>query len=202
MLEHARRLGFIGPGPLAIHLDHADGFAEAIGTGWPAELDLRSAVDLGSGGGVPGLSLALRFPHAQWALVEAARRRIEFLRDAVISLSLSDRVRVVADRAEEIGRLTEYRGQTELVVARGFGPPAVVAECAAPVLRVGGIAVISEPPGGAPRRWSADGLAMLGMAVGPAVQAIGMSFQVLVQVNACPVRFPRRVGVPAKRPLF
>jgi 16S rRNA (guanine527-N7)-methyltransferase len=202
VLENARRLGFLGPGPVEAHLDHAAGYATALegdaGGAWaPAR-----AADLGSGAGLPGLPLALRFPNTQWTLVEASVRRAAFLRAAVRELALESRVAVVEERAEVIGRAPEYRGSFDLVVARSFGPPAVVAECAAPLLRIGGRAVVSEPPGGEPERWPADGLLRLGMAPGAGVQAGGAAYQVLRQDEPCPDRWPRRVGVPAKRPLF
>lgn len=203
MLEEARSLGFLGPGPVDAHLAHAGGFAAAVereaGAGGPVP---HRAADLGSGGGVPGLSLALHFPGTEWVLVEVAARRAVFLRRAVVALDLAARVVVVEERAEVVGRAPAYRAQFDLVVARGFGPPAVLAECAAPLLRVGGRVVVSEPPGGAPDRWPAGGLAVLGMAPGAAVQTAGAAFQVLRQDAPCPDRWPRRVGMPAKRPLF
>ncbi|HET7722453.1 MAG TPA: RsmG family class I SAM-dependent methyltransferase [Acidimicrobiales bacterium] len=202
VLEEARRLGFLGPGPVAVHLEHAAGYAAALaadaGAGWsPAR-----AADLGSGAGLPGLPLALRFPETEWTLVESAVRRAAFLRAAVRDLGLGHRIAVVEERAEVVGRAPAYRGSFDLVVARSFGPPAVVAECAAPLLRIGGRAVVSEPPGGEPERWPAEGLAELGLMAGAAVQAGGAAYQVLRQERSCPVRWPRRVGVPGKRPLF
>lgn len=179
---------------------HAAGFA-AVVEAEGGELPSR-AVDLGSGGGVPGLPLALRFGACRWALVESGVRRAAFLREAVVRLELGARVEVVEARAEEVGRSPAWRGSVDLVVARGFGPPAAVAECAAPLLRVGGRAVISEPPGGEPGRWAGDGLAALGLAAIRSTTAGGAAYQVLSQVAPCPERFPRRVGVPAKRPLF
>jgi len=159
-------------------------------------------VDLGSGGGLPGLPLALIFPDSVWTLVDVASRRAAFLRASVEMLELSGRVAVMEMRAEEVGRLPAYRSRCHLIVARGFGPPAVTAECAAPLLATAGRAVISEPPGGVAERWPAEGLALLGMAPGPAMRTVGGSFQVLVQESPCPDRYPRRVGIPAKRPLF
>ncbi|MDQ2827248.1 MAG: class I SAM-dependent methyltransferase [Actinomycetota bacterium] len=202
MLEEARRLGFLGPGPVEAHLRHAAGFAAAIRTEWPGALELRSAVDLGSGGGVPALALAFEFPETEWLLVEVAVRRAAFLRTAVDLLGLPGGITVVEIRAEELGRRAEHRAAHQLVVARGFGPPAVTAECAAPLLVVSGRAVVSDPPGGAVGRWPVDGLSLLGMTPVAAVHAEGSTYQVLVQETECPSRYPRRVGVPAKRPLF
>lgn len=204
VLEEARRLGFLGPGPVQAHLDHASGFATAVAAGSDGGVAAppERAADLGSGGGLPGLPLALTFADCRWLLVESMARRATFLRRAVEMLDLGDRVDVVEARAEVVGRSPTARGIFDLVVARSFGPPGVVAECAAPLLRVGGRAVVSEPPGGAPARWPVDGLGILGMTAGPALLAGGAAFQVLCQERPCPDRYPRRVGVPGKGPLF
>jgi 16S rRNA (guanine527-N7)-methyltransferase len=159
------------------------------------------AADLGSGAGVPGLILALLWPDSEWGLVDANVRRTAFLQEAVVSLGVSERVAVVAERAELVGRDANWRGGVDLVVSRGFGPPAVAAECAAPLLRVGGLFVVAEPPGGAPQRWPAAGLELLGLADDGRLVA-PVALQRLRQVVACPERYPRRVGIPMKRPLF
>ena len=109
---------------------------------------------------------------------------------------------MVEGRAEELARRADLRGRFDLVVARGFGPPAVTAECGAGFLVVGGRLVVSEPPGGRPDRWPAEGLAPLGLEPGRRSRRAGASYQVLRQATACPDRYPRRVGIPAKRPLF
>jgi 16S rRNA (guanine527-N7)-methyltransferase len=182
------------------HLEHAAGFAEAVSRGCGGSV--VDAGDLGSGGGVPALPLAVALPGSRWVLIESGARRAAFLRQAVGRLGLDDRVSVVEERAEVVGRSPAQRGRLDLVVARSFGPPAVVAECTAPLLRVGGCAVVSEPPGGVPDRWPPEGLAELGMRAGATVTTASGTFQVLLQERPCPERYPRRVGVPAKRPLF
>jgi len=205
VLEDARRLGLVGPGPLLPHLHHALGFGSAA-TGHETLVSDGPApalcLDLGSGAGLPGLPLAVTWPHSRWTLLDAGGRRVEFMAEAVRTLGLGDRVRVVEGRAEELGRDAGFRGRYDLVVARGFGPPAVTAECAAGFLAVGGRLVVSEPPGGRPDRWPASGLAILGLQPAAAVEARGSAYEVLVQRSACPDRYPRRTGIPAKRPLF
>jgi 16S rRNA (guanine527-N7)-methyltransferase len=196
-LERGQRLGFLGPGPVVTHIDHARGFAAGLDDP-PGRF-----LDLGSGGGVPGLVLALDWPDVDAVLLDAGERRCAFLREAVERLGLDGRVDVVRQRAEEAGRLATLRGDFDLVVARSFGPPAVTAECAAPFLRVGGRLIVSEPPAEADRsgRWPVDGLAQLGLApAGAWRQEYG--YQSLVQRAPCPERYPRRVGQAAKRPLF
>jgi 16S rRNA (guanine527-N7)-methyltransferase len=91
------------------------------------------------------------------------------------------------------------------VVVRSFGPPAVTAECGAPFLRVGGLLVVSEPPAeegkALEERWPADGLAPLGLE--PAERwTEPFTYHASRQVTPCPDRYPRRVGIPTKRPLF
>jgi 16S rRNA (guanine527-N7)-methyltransferase len=115
-------------------------------------------------------------------------------------------VQVLQMRAEEVGRDPELRGSQNLVVARSFGPPAVVAECAAPLLRLGGLLVVSEPPSGAEdegqvSRWPAGPLRELGLEQ-RGVWEEEFRFQALTLIEACPGRYPRRPGLPAKRPLF
>jgi 16S rRNA (guanine527-N7)-methyltransferase len=208
VLAEARDLGFLGPGPVEAHLDHAAGFVEVVrglasggptgaGRSWP-----ERAADLGSGAGLPGLPLALCFPGCSWLLVESSVRRAAFLRQAARWLGIEDRVEVAEERAEVVARSPGWRGRFDVVVARSFGPPAVVAECGAPLLAAGGYAVVSEPPGGMPSRWPAAGLGLLGMAPVATVAAEAGAYQVLRQEDRCPDRYPRRVGVPAKRPLF
>lgn len=204
-LERAQELGFLGPGPVDTHVDHARGFAAGL-DGPPARF-----LDLGSGGGVPGLVLALDWPGASAVLLDAGERRCAFLREAVERLGLDGRVDVVRQRAEEAGRSPTLRGRFDLVVARSFGPPAVTAECAAPFLQVGGRVVVSEPPpedsaeGAASShdavRWPPEGLAQLGLSPAAAWRH-DYGYQSLVQRSPCPDRYPRRVGQVAKRPLF
>jgi 16S rRNA (guanine527-N7)-methyltransferase len=203
VLLEARTAGFLGPGPIAPHLDHAQGFvalARQQGAVAPAGPAPR-VLDLGSGGGLPGLVLALEWPEAELVLLDAQQRRTEFLRRAVDRLGLGDRVQVVHDRAEVAGRDPELRGRFDGVVVRSFGPPAVVAECAAPFLRTGGWLIVSEPPGESPSRWPAERLRTFGL-VPEALRHEGFGFQLLRQIEPCPERFPRRDGVPARKPLF
>jgi 16S rRNA (guanine527-N7)-methyltransferase len=198
VLDEARRLGFLGPGPVEDHLQHSLGFVSAGTLGAHGVV-----IDLGSGGGVPGLVLALAWPESSVMLLDANERRTGFLLDAVERLGLaSPRVEVVRDRAEVTGRQHRWRGRADLVVARAFGPPAVVAECAAPLLAQDGRLVVSEPPEGGHQRWPQEGLSILGLAAGAPERHEGRWYRVLAQRAPCPDRFPRRAGVPRKRPLF
>ena len=160
------------------------------------------ALDLGSGGGLPGLVLAgLVWPEATWVLLEAAARRCGFLTDAVDRLGLGHRVVVDQRRAEEAAHDDAQRGRFDLVVARAFpGGPAVVAECGAGFLAPGGALVVSEPPAG-DARWPAAGLATVGLALEAQVAAPAR-FVRLRRVGVLAPDVPRRTGVPRKRPRF
>ncbi|MGO8824332.1 MAG: RsmG family class I SAM-dependent methyltransferase [Acidimicrobiales bacterium] len=208
ILADAREAGFLGPGDIEPQIRHARGFA-AIGRRLAAPgPPTPRLVDLGSGGGLPGLVVAVSWPEATVDLLEAGARRAAFLEQATSRLGLGARVRVLHERAEVCGRQAGFRGGYDGALARSFGRPAVVAECAAPLLEVGGWLVVSEPPhGGEPAdadggpRWPAEPLARLGLEPGETVSE-EFEYRILRQVAACPERFPRRNGVPAKKPLF
>jgi 16S rRNA (guanine527-N7)-methyltransferase len=203
VLDDARAAGFVGPGPIEAQVHHAEGFA-TVARRLFAGTDSPRLLDLGSGGGLPGLVVALRWPEAGLVLLDAGQRRTAFLRVAVARLGLGDRVSVRHQRAEDCGRDPAYRAAFDGVLARSFGPPAVVAECAAPFLRPGGWLVVSEPPEGladGASRWPTGPLAKLGMMPGERVHE-GADYRILRQAEPCPPAFPRRNGVPAKKPLF
>jgi len=196
LIGEAQKLGFVGSWSIDQALEHARGFAAGV------EASPMSFVDLGSGAGLPGLVLAEVWPDAIAYLVDSNAKRCSFLRDAVAVMGLGARIFVVQERAEVVGRLPEHRHMHRLVVARSFGPPTVTAECAAPLLAVGGRLVVSEPPAEERAdRWSQSGLQQLGMRQDRAYAA-PFHYQVILQEELCPDRYPRRVGVPAKRPLF
>lgn len=194
VLERARTLGFLGPGPVAEQRRHAEAFLTAID---PAGVAV--AADLGSGGGLPGLVLAVALGAVRWTLVDGMGRRTSVLETAVQELGLADRLAVVTARAEELGHDPAHRGAYDLVVARSFGAPPVLAECAAPLLRQGGQLVVSEPPGSAGERWPTGPLAELGLEV-EVVVAGPPGFVRLRRTGPVPDSVPRRVGLPAKRP--
>jgi 16S rRNA (guanine527-N7)-methyltransferase len=145
------------------------------------------------------LVLALLWSDSTWILLDGTLRRTQLLETAVADLDLAGRVEIVFARAEDFGR-TAARGTFDLVTARSFGPPAVTAECAAPFLRVGGHLLVSEPPDGTAGRWVGAPLDQLGLEDEGAAGTPAM--RCLRQVVPCPDRYPRRPGIPSKRPLW
>ena len=194
VLERSRSLGLLGPGDVATHVEHAEGFV-VLTEG------ARRLLDLGSGGGLPGLVIAMRWPELTLTLLDAGERRVAFLRSAVRDLGVSDRVSVVLGRAEELAWDSDLRGQFDVVTARSFGPPAVTAECAAGFLSPGGRLLVSEPEH-LPDRWPAAGLALVGLEAGQLYRSETGSIQELVARSVDLPGVPRKVGRPTRAPLF
>lgn len=195
ILEEARTLGLLGPEPVERHIRHSQALAERVEA--PG-----SFLDLGAGAGVPGLVLAIVWPAARGTLLDASARRSTFCSRAVERLDLSDRIAVVRARAEVAGRDPDLRDDFDVVVARSFARPAVTAECATPFIRVGGHLLVSEPPDASSsiQRWPVGPMAELGL--GPAAPMTGQQVSSVVSEKLVPTpeRFPRRTGIPAKRP--
>lgn len=196
-LERSRSLGFLGPGPVRDHVAHATEFGPLIEEG-------ARVLDLGSGGGVPGLVLARRRPDLTVTLVDASTRRTDFLRESLRRLALVGQAEVRTGRAEVLAHDPGLRHRFDVVVSRSFGPPAATAECAVGFLQgAGALILVSEPPPDlATDRWPAEGLAALSLRVGPMADVPHATIQVLQATDRCATRFPRAVGRPTKRPLF
>ena len=159
-LRQAQRFGFFGARPIEEAIAHADEFVIAMG-----DLPAGSTVlDLGSGGGLPGLVVAEAYPESRIVLLDRRQRRTDFLERAVQRLGW-EHVEVWHRDADEVVRDVRD-GELEpvdVVTARGFGPPDLTLRTAAGCCRAGGAIVISEPPSG--DRWPTDLLDQLGVEV-------------------------------------
>ena len=147
--------GAIGEASIERAIEHAAHYVRRI----PA--DVSRVVDLGSGGGLPGLVIATRRPDLQITLVERRHSRADLLRRAVASLGMGERVVVLAADVAEL--LRSASSSFDVVTARSFAAPAVTARCASVLLRPGGLLIVSEPPEDDPTRWPADLLSTLGL---------------------------------------
>ena len=155
VLGEVQRRGAIGRGPVEIAIAHARQYITAL----PSEPGLL--VDLGSGGGLPGVVIAAGAPRWRVVLIERREKRVDLLRYAVRSLGLADRTEVIAGDAAAVAMRPGLHGQASVVTARSFAPPLTVLSTAVPFLRSSGLVVISEPPDGAVR-WSEDDLSRVG----------------------------------------
>jgi 16S rRNA (guanine527-N7)-methyltransferase len=198
-LEESRARGYLGPQAIEPQIAHAEGFAkcwEAIRPTPPVAL-----LDLGSGGGLPGLVLLDRWL-TRGVFLDSMGKRSEFLREALAWPGAPAGGEIVVARAEEAARWPELEGNFDLVTARAFGPPAVTAECAARFLNIGGVLIVSEPPADrTAERWSQKGLDPLGL-VAKGRSRYGTGYEVLVKERATALEYPRASGTPKKRPLF
>lgn len=162
LLKEGLESGQIGI-PVEPHGEHAMGFFSFLDQ--TETLTNTHVIDLGSGVGLPGLVLADRYPESHWTLIERRGGRATLLRRAVRRLQLSERVRVACTDATTASH-GPLRGSADYVVARSFGPPGDVAECATGLLVEGGSLVVSEPPGAMTSltdRWPTGGLETCGL---------------------------------------
>ena len=149
-LAEARALGFLGPGPVEDHVRHAEAFLDL----WPATDG--AAIDVGSGGGVPGLVLACRLPRWDFVLLDGQRRRTSFLARAVAAIpTLAGRVRVVRGSTEVLGAGPPHAAAFDVATARGFGTPSYTLDQAGQFVRPGGLLVVADPPDGS-SRWASE----------------------------------------------
>jgi len=169
------------------------------------ELGPARALDLGSGGGVPGIVLALARPNVAWTLVDSVGKKADALRGFVAALGLTN-VSVIAERAETLGRDASAREQFDLVAARACAPLPVLAEYSLPLVRLGGAVVAwkgviedGELAGGNAAARQLGGMQEVREA---GIGVLGdHRFVIIRKLDATPDRFPRRPGQAAKRPL-
>ena len=170
---------------------------------------LRSCLlaDVGSGAGLPGLALRIAIASIRVTLVEATRKKADFLRGLPGLLGLCG-VEVLASRAETLGRDPETREAFDVVTARGVARLNTLAELTLPLCRVGGVVVASK---GADADADAVAAETAVRALGGAIREVrrvevpGLdrprALVVLDKVTPTPDRYPRRPGIPGKRPL-
>jgi len=142
--------GAIGETSLERAVAHADLYASRVPS------DAATLADLGSGGGLPGLVVAVRCPWVVITLVERREKRADLLRRAVRALGVSDRVTVLADDVQRLA--TTAAGTFDVVTARSFAAPLITLRWASVLLRSGGVLLVSEPPEDDAHRWPAEEL--------------------------------------------
>ena len=159
VLERAQNLGHIGPGKIDSYVEHAISHLSAANPAYGARW-----CDLGSGGGLPGLVVAVERPDLILTLLDRSLTRVEFLEQAVRQMDVAGNVEVVEGDAAELAHSDLYRGAFDGVFCRSFATPSTTAECAIGFLGGTGCLVVSEPPEVSPQRWPLKGLQALGFA--------------------------------------
>jgi 16S rRNA (guanine527-N7)-methyltransferase len=159
-------------------------------------------IDLGSGAGSPGIPIAITQPQLHVVLVEASRKKAGFLQVVSRELALAN-VEVVNARAEALGRDPLHRERYDALTARALAHVRVLAEYALPLLRVGGVAAFPKGRDAVEEVASASrALALLGGEAGVQMPPLARFAVVVVRkVAPTPEVYPRRAGVPTRRPL-
>lgn len=161
--------------------------------------------DVGSGGGVPGIPLAIVRPDVQVLLIEATRKKATFLEEASRQLGLQS-VRVVAARAEDAGRMPELRQTCDVVVARAVATMDWLAEWTLPLLKTGGKLLAMKGPRAAEELPAAEHSIRLLGGSSPDVHPAdlpGADNHVIVEIRkirSTPSAYPRPATQGAKRP--
>lgn len=168
---------------------------------------INKVIDVGTGAGFPGLPLKIACPAMQLTLVESVGKKADFCRHVARTLAL-DGVDVVQERAEVLGQMDSHREQYDWALARAVAALPVLVEFLLPLVRVGGRALAMKGESGPAEAQTAE----------RAMQVLGGALRQIVPVHlpgvaevrylvvvdkaaATPANYPRRVGVPAKRPL-
>lgn len=164
-------------------------------------------IDVGSGAGLPGIPLKVARPALEVTLLEATGKKARWLNETVAALGLSG-MSAIAERAETLGHDPRHREQYDVAVARAVAPLAVLCELCLPFVRVGGRFVAQKSVQGAQVEAPASqrALTLLGGAlrVVRPVAHPALPNRVLMEiekVGAVPAEYPRRPGLPGKRPL-
>lgn len=167
----------------------------------------QSLIDVGTGAGFPGLPLKILFPELDLTLIESVGKKVRFLNLVAGELGLSG-VEIVAERAEVVGQDPAYREKYDWAVSRGVAKIAVLVEYLLPLCRIGGHA-LAQKGGGTPSVVSAANQAIEVLGGGnPDLRPIDLPgtvkthfLVVIPKVAPTPEKYPRRPGMPSKRPL-
>lgn len=167
----------------------------------------HSLIDIGSGAGFPGIPLKIADPSLHVVLVESVEKKAAFCRHIIQTLGLEN-AEVVTERAEALGQNKRYREQFDCAVARAVAALPVLLEYLLPLVRLGGIAIAQKSTSVDDEVLQArNACAVLGggemhiePVVIPGVDA-ERNLVVIEKIKSTPAVYPRRVGLPAKKPL-
>src|ERR1700682_2549231 len=166
--------------------------------------EAKSVVDVGAGGGLPGLPLKIARPDLSLTLVEVNEAKAAFLVSACATLGLQD-VEVLARRAEDVGRDPRYREAFDVAVARALAPMPVLVELCLPLVRVGG-RLLAQKTEHEDVELAANAIEALGGTFNRVVAARSAARRagtvvIVDKIRPTPAAYPRRAGVPARKPL-
>jgi len=164
-------------------------------------------IDVGSGAGFPGIPLKIIYPSMQLTLVESVNKKAKFCEHIIDQLGL-ERTEVIQGRVEEVGQTAEHREKYDWAVARAVANMRVLVEYLLPLVEVGGTMLAQKGESGPAEVHTAEeAMQMLGGHVRQLVQVtlpgvVEQRYLVLVdKVAATPPVYPRKPGLPTKKPL-
>jgi 16S rRNA (guanine527-N7)-methyltransferase len=165
-------------------------------------LDAKRIIDIGSGGGLPGIPLAITLPDIQFTLVEATGKKARFLDEAARQLELSN-VRVVNDRAETLGQdHVNYRERFDVVLARAVGRLPVLLELTVPLAKVEGHVLAMKGTKAAEEiAESKQALHLLHAHVIDSIATPTGTLVIIQKMRKTPRNYPRAPGEPKRSPL-
>ncbi len=164
-------------------------------------------IDLGSGGGLPGIPLKICRPGIKMYLMDSSKKKAGFLKEAIDSLGLKD-AHILCGRAEEFGKNKDHREQYDLVVCKAVAETAVLTELALPLLKLDGRALIYKGPRGREEAEEAKrALEICGGRISAEWQydLSGGETRSLYEIKKesfTPHKYPRRPGVPERKPIY
>ncbi|MBN2077066.1 MAG: 16S rRNA (guanine(527)-N(7))-methyltransferase RsmG [Dehalococcoidales bacterium] len=165
-------------------------------------------LDVGTGAGMPGIPLKIAIPDIKLTLIEATGKKTEFLNYIVNVLSLEN-VEVVTGRAEEVAQMTEYRAGFKIVISRAVASLATLVELTLPFCLTGGIVI--APKKGDVRKEVEKALKAIDTLGGNLREVRLVELDELIddrylviidKVSPTPDKYPRRPGIPEKRPIM
>ena len=164
-------------------------------------------IDVGTGGGFPGIPLKILFPGMQLTLVESVGKKVKFCQHIVDTLKLEN-VQVLQERAEDLGQSSEHREQYDWAVARAVANLPILAEYLLPLVRINGAMLAQKGHSGPAEAQKAENaIRLLGGHLRQLQQltlpgVVEERYLIVIdKVAATPGKYPRRVGIPSKKPL-
>ncbi len=163
-------------------------------------------IDLGAGGGLPGIPIKIIRPDLKITLLDSNRKKALFLKETVDALGL-EKVMVVNKRAEEIGQELEHREKYSYVFSRAVAKMAVLAELALPLLINDGEAVFYKGPGGEDEFEKAEQAIAICGGVLKNVEHYTLKtgelrkLYIIKKTKSTPGKYPRKSGIPGKKPI-
>lgn len=188
--------------PQEIRIKH---FEDSLAILQTIQLTNQSVIDIGTGAGFPGLPLKIKCPDIKLTLLEATKKKVEFLRDIVSKLKL-DKVKIICGRAEDIAK--EQGGVYDLAVSRAVAKLSILCEYALPFVKVGGLFVA----------YKEDQVEDEVLEAAKAIEILGgklkeikkvklpdsdiiRSLVIIEKILPTPHKYPRRAGMAKKKPL-